>query len=306
MSARLTRQSQGLLQAWICGACTPFRTFAEENQTNKQQSNKCTLMLRGLPYKATAADVIKFLEDVDVLGGEDGVHLHANTMGACFVDIHEQDLGKMWMYQHKMMGNRFIEIIEEKKFKKKYPGYKSATPQNKGTLVKIKGLPYGSTKQDIATFFSGFEIAPHGIMMPVRRQYFLIGEAFIKFASKEIAEKALVRHNAYIGQRYIKVYPTDSLEVDHCMSLPNFVMSPPHAVFVHSNRPDLEPTYIEKLFHPVEPIWIHLSTADGLIVWKQGTAVVEFKTHSEALEAMSKVDKLDTNEDFYLYSVEDE
>lgn len=305
MSVRLTRQSQGLLQAWICGSCTPIRTFAAENQADKQQNNKCTIMLRGLPYKATAADVLRFFKDVDVLGGREGVHLHARTMGTCFVDINKEDLTKAKEYNLKEMGTRYIEILEEKDFKRMFPGYTTPAPQEKGTLVKLKGLPFGCTKQDIATFFSGFEIAPHGIMKPVKRHASLTGEAYVKFASKEIAEKALSRHNEYMGSRYINVYPTDALEVDHKMSVPEFTMSPPHAVFVHSRNPDLEKLYIEELFSPCEPIHIHLTAADGIRVWQRGTAVVEFKTHSEALEAMSTADQKGTNEEFYLYSVED-
>lgn len=305
MSVRLTRQSQGLLQAWICGSCKPIRNFAAENQADKQQNNKCTVMLRGLPYKATAADVLRFFKDVDVLGGKDGVHLHARTMGTCFVDINKQDLTKAKKYNLREIGNRYIEILEETDFKRIYPGYTPPTPQEKGTLVKLKGLPFGCTKQDIATFFSGFEIAPHGIMKPVKRHASLTGEAYVKFASKEIAEKALTRHNEYMGSRYINVYPTDALEVDHKMSVPEFTMSPPHAVFVHSRKSDLGKLYIEKLFSPCEPIHIHLSAADGIRLWQNGTAVVEFKTHSEALEAMSTADQKGSNEEFYLYSVEE-
>lgn len=49
----------------------------------------------------------------------------------------------------------YFSVLEEKDFKRIYPGYTTPTPQEKGTLVKLKGLPFGCTKQDIATFFSG-------------------------------------------------------------------------------------------------------------------------------------------------------
>lgn len=51
-----------------------------------------------------------------------------------------------------------------------------------------------------------------------------------------------------------------------------------HLIFLH---------VFLQLFSPCEPIHIHLSAADGIRLWQNGTAVVEFKTHSEALEAMS-------------------
>lgn len=62
---------------------------------------------------------------------------------------------------------------------------------------------------------------------------------------------------------------------------------------------------MKSFFSPCEPIHIHLSAADGIRLWQNGTAVVEFKTHSEALEAMSTADQKGSNEEFYLYSVED-
>lgn len=56
-------------------------------------------------------------------------------------------------------------------------------------------------KDNFCSWSSGFEIAPHGIMKPVKRHASLTGEAYVKFASKEIAEKALTRHNEYMGSR---------------------------------------------------------------------------------------------------------
>lgn len=56
-------------------------------------------------------------------------------------------------------------------------------------------------KNNFCSWSSGFEIAPHGIMKPVKRHASLTGEAYVKFASKEIAEKALTRHNEYMGSR---------------------------------------------------------------------------------------------------------
>ena len=45
-------------------------------------------------------------------------------------------------------------------------------------------------------------IVPNGITLPVDYQGRSTGEAFVQFASKEIAEKALGKHKERIGHRW--------------------------------------------------------------------------------------------------------
>lgn len=48
----------------------------------------------------------------------------------------------------------------------------------------------------------GLEIVPNGIMLPEDRQGRSTGEAYVQFASQEIAEKALSKHKERIGHRW--------------------------------------------------------------------------------------------------------
>ena len=48
----------------------------------------------------------------------------------------------------------------------------------------------------------GLEIVPNGITLPMDYQGRSTGEAFVQFASKEIAEKALGKHKERIGHRW--------------------------------------------------------------------------------------------------------
>lgn len=49
---------------------------------------------------------------------------------------------------------------------------------------------------------SGLEIVPNGITLPMDPRGRSTGEAFVQFRTKEIAEKALLKHKEKIGHRW--------------------------------------------------------------------------------------------------------
>ena len=83
----------------------------------------------------------------------------------------------------------------------KHTGPNSPDTANDG-FVRLRGLPFGCSKEEIVQFFSGLEIVPNGITLPVDFQGRSTGEAFVQFASQEIAEKALKKHKERIGHRW--------------------------------------------------------------------------------------------------------
>uniref|UniRef100_A0A8C7VQ71 Heterogeneous nuclear ribonucleoprotein H1, like n=1 Tax=Oncorhynchus mykiss TaxID=8022 RepID=A0A8C7VQ71_ONCMY len=87
-------------------------------------------------------------------------------------------------------------------------------PETEGDgLVRLRGLPFGCSKEEIVQFFSGLEIVPNGITLPVDFQGRSTGEAFVQFASQDIAEKALKKHKERIGHRYIEIFKSSDAEV---------------------------------------------------------------------------------------------
>lgn len=54
----------------------------------------------------------------------------------------------------------------------------------------------------ICPWVEGLEIVPNGITLPVDFQGRSTGEAFVQFASQDIAEKALKKHKERIGHRW--------------------------------------------------------------------------------------------------------
>ncbi|KAK7913385.1 hypothetical protein WMY93_013596 [Mugilogobius chulae] len=82
-----------------------------------------------------------------------------------------------------------------------------------GCMLRLRGLPFGCSKEEIVQFFSGLRIVPNGITLPVDYQGRSTGEAFVQFASKEIAEKALGKHKERIGHRYIEIFKSSRNEI---------------------------------------------------------------------------------------------
>nr|KAF6460395.1 hypothetical protein HJG59_006380 [Molossus molossus] len=92
-------------------------------------------------------------------------------------------------------------------------------------FVWLRGLPFGCGKEEIVQFFSGLEIVPNGITLPVDFHGSSTGEAFVQFASQEIAEKALKKHKERRGHRYIEIFKSGQAEVRTHYDLPRKLMA---------------------------------------------------------------------------------
>jgi hypothetical protein len=67
--------------------------------------------------------------------------------------------------------------------------------------LKMRGLPYGATIDDICTFFAGYGILRETISIGPP------GQASVRFTSVQEAARAYAERNQqYIGQRYIELF----------------------------------------------------------------------------------------------------
>ncbi|XP_066456755.1 heterogeneous nuclear ribonucleoprotein H3 isoform X3 [Eleutherodactylus coqui] len=90
--------------------------------------------------------------------------------------------------------------------------------------VRLRGLPFGCSKEEIVQFFSGLRILPNGITLTMDYQGRSTGEAFVQFASKEIAENALGKHKERIGHRYIEIFKSSRSEIRSSYDPPRRMM----------------------------------------------------------------------------------
>ncbi|XP_057706065.1 heterogeneous nuclear ribonucleoprotein H isoform X1 [Corythoichthys intestinalis] len=179
--------------------------------------------IRGLPWSCSVDEVQRFFSDCKILGngGNTGIHFtstrEGRPSGEAFVELEaEEDLKQALKKDRETMGHRYVEVFKsnnvEMDWVMKHTGPNCPETAGDG-LVRLRGLPFGCSKEEIVQFFSGLEIVPNGITLPVDIQGRSTGEAFVQFASQDIAEKALKKHKERIGHRYIEIFKSSRAEV---------------------------------------------------------------------------------------------
>jgi len=68
------------------------------------------------------------------------------------------------------------------------------------------------------------EIVPNGITLTLDYQGRSTGEAFVQFASKEMAENAPGKHKERIGHRYTEIFESSKSEIRGFSDMPRRMM----------------------------------------------------------------------------------
>ena len=78
--------------------------------------------------------------------------------------------------------------------------------QDEGFVVKLRGLPWSATADDIQKFFRDCRIkgGKSGVHMTTSREGRPSGEAFVEFEDEEDVEKACEHDRDHMGNRYIE------------------------------------------------------------------------------------------------------
>ncbi|KAG7273462.1 hypothetical protein CRUP_032710 [Coryphaenoides rupestris] len=173
------------------------------------------IRIRGLPWSCSVEEVSRFFSDCKVANGGSSVHFtftrEGRPSGEAFVEMEsDEDLKIAVKKDRETLGHRYVEVFKsnsvEMEWVLKHTGPGCAPPEEEvggdgDGLVRLRGLPFGCSKEEILQFFSGMEIVPNGITLPMDYQGRGTGEAFVQFSSQDIAERALKKHKERIGHR---------------------------------------------------------------------------------------------------------
>lgn len=73
-------------------------------------------------------------------------------------------------------------------------------------FLRMRGLPFSSTKDDIFKFFDGYNPVMDSIVLTYRSDGRATGEAYVGFITPDDSKKAMELHRKSMGTRYIELF----------------------------------------------------------------------------------------------------
>lgn len=172
---------------------------------------KALLRLRGLPFTATVDDIRAFFDGYTLAG----VHMcqrGGKPNGEAYVQFETEDEARQAReaLHHAHMGSRYVEIFEAQEADLVARVTAGGPPSLAGAVVRLRGLPFASTAEDVLAFLGeGCEVlgGEEGVVFSCAPDGRPSGEAFVELArGEEDVRAALERHKQQLGSRYVEVF----------------------------------------------------------------------------------------------------
>ncbi|XP_006003503.1 epithelial splicing regulatory protein 1 isoform X2 [Latimeria chalumnae] len=240
------------------------------------KENQVIIRMRGLPFTATAEEVLTFFgPQCPVTGAKEGIlfvkYPDGRPTGDAFVLLACEEYAQNALKKHKdMLGKRYIELFRSTaaEVQQVLNRYASAPlipiapspiipllpppfipPANIRDCIRLRGLPYAATIEDILEFLGEFsaDIRPHGVHMVLNHQGRPSGDAFIQMKSADRAFLTAQKcHKKVMKDRYVEVFPCSAEEMNFvlmggtlnrnglspppCLSPPTYTFPAPTAI----------------------------------------------------------------------------
>eukprot|EP00960_Hanusia_phi_P023071 681800-Hanusia_phi.AAC.1 len=185
--------------------------------------------VRGLPYSAATSDIEEFFRGCAIL--KDGINFvlshGGRPAGEAFVTFEtENDCRRALMRDRDLMNKRYVEVYPSGEDEKhvaitnaeSYSVDNSSSFGDPSTsykgVVKLRGLPYSITSDEIRNFFGHLTIADDGITICLSRDGRNNGEAFVEFTEEYLVDEAVKRDRQMIGNRYVEVFRSSKADIE--------------------------------------------------------------------------------------------
>lgn len=208
------------------------------------KENQVIIRMRGLPFVATAEEVVMFFgSSCPLTGGKEGIlfvkYPDGRPTGDAFVLFACEEYAQNALKKHKdLLGKRYIELFrstaaEVQQVLNRYTSTPlipiapapiiPVLPQpfvhstSMRDCIRLRGLPYAATIEDILEFLGDFtyDIRPHGVHMVLNLQGRPSGDAFIQMKSSDRAFMAAQRcHKRTMKDRYVEVFQCSADEMN--------------------------------------------------------------------------------------------
>jgi len=207
-------------------ACERNRTTSKEDA-----GYRGVLRMRGLPYTATVDEVLQFFGSPAELSSTN-VHLlrrsDGRASGDAYVVFDTEDAAKQaTTYDKQKLGSRWVDLFQSSKgelysltsvggimMPTNGSGAGAARGLGEGySVIKLRGLPWNVTMDDIHTFLAPTVIQQGGIHLMNGANGRPSGLAYVELSSEEDQKAALAKDKQSIGGRYIDVFACTQTEL---------------------------------------------------------------------------------------------
>lgn len=184
----------------------------------------------GLPWKATQKQIRNFFEGINlvrvlILNKPDG-----RPSGNALVEFQsEEDLEKGILKDKQNLGERYLDVKKstgEQMDRARGLSDPNEIMDTKNRVIRMKGLPYSATEQDILDFFKLGNLNPAKVHIisdvATGRK---TGMAFAEFESEDQIADALKLHKKEIGERWIEVYRAYMGDLKEALGMPSSEVS---------------------------------------------------------------------------------
>ncbi|KAL0021204.1 hypothetical protein WJX79_000077 [Trebouxia sp. C0005] len=158
------------------------------------------LWLRGLPFRAVDDDMKRFFAPLTVTRGES----LAKPSGNRIFEAGGKDVGDSDEMPPSLAGTR-----QQQRSSLRPDQNLPFSFRTDGFTLKLRGLPFAASVEDILEFFEGFQLTPDHVHLETRTDMYGdhtgTGVAYVQFVSSEAAEQAQnTKHKQMMGTRYIE------------------------------------------------------------------------------------------------------
>eukprot|EP00884_Botryococcus_braunii_P014270 jgi/Botrbrau1/22844/Bobra.0065s0003.1 len=176
-----------------------------------EEKKSATLRLRGLPFSAEEADVRDFFGDDFEVASVYICKKNSRNSGEAYVTFSSAVVAANARQKKdkETMGTRYIEIFEVREDEE--PPMREDDDKTKGFVLRLRGLPYSATEEDVRVFFKDLEIAKEKnaiVIALTSGDKKPLGEAYVEFFSEGAYMEALQRNKQKMGERYIELFPS--------------------------------------------------------------------------------------------------
>eukprot|EP01080_Neovahlkampfia_damariscottae_P008958 gene8958-907_t len=252
-------------------------------------SDSSIVKLRGLPWQVTESDIIEFFSPLKISEILLVLSTQGNSTGEAFVSFNSIETAKnCFLKDNCYIGYRYIEIfpssLEELNQSKSM--MKKSIERSKSFVIKMRGLPFICSIEDILHFFDGIDIIEDGIHLSLNESFKPNGIAYVEFPTNETFNEALKRNKERMGKRYVELFRSTKEEMLQSQySTPQFT---PFIIKLENVPKEYDEIYLAEIFSDfnISPQGIHL-VFDHLNEFT-GEAFIEFLTIEDVKNSLKK------------------